>query len=145
MIRMISGTTRTEWGTKSPASGPFSASAAIEERLVRLGVAVYVDTVEPETDKTGVATGAGGENSHEAGEDPPGGGDSSGGLDKPPAYSVDMKAAELRAIMELCGLTYKVGMTKADMVAALDEYYRDADGEDDGEDPPDLSPEAPDV
>jgi len=39
-----------------------------------------------------------------------------------PVYSEEMKADELRAIGELCGLTFKKGMSKADMVAALDAH-----------------------
>jgi hypothetical protein len=36
-----------------------------------------------------------------------------------------MKAAELREIGALCGLTFKVGMTKAEMVAALDKHIEE--------------------
>lgn len=39
-----------------------------------------------------------------------------------PVYNEDMKADELRAIGELCGLTFKKGMSKAEMVAALDAH-----------------------
>lgn len=42
-----------------------------------------------------------------------------------PVYNVDMKVAELREIMDECQLPFKVGMTKVDMVAALDEYFSD--------------------
>ena len=37
----------------------------------------------------------------------------------------DMKAAELREIMEECQLPFKVRMSKADMVAVLDDYFID--------------------
>lgn len=39
-----------------------------------------------------------------------------------PVYNEDMKADELRAIGELCGLTFKKSMSKAEMVAALDAH-----------------------
>ncbi len=39
-----------------------------------------------------------------------------------PEYSVDMKADELRALMSAAGLT-PANMTKAEMVAALNEHY----------------------
>ena len=38
-------------------------------------------------------------------------------------YSVKMKADELREIAKKCGITYKVGTTKEEMVEALDEYF----------------------
>lgn len=40
-----------------------------------------------------------------------------------PVYNVGMKVVELREIMDECQLSFKVGMTKADMVAVLDEYF----------------------
>ena len=39
-----------------------------------------------------------------------------------PEYSVEMKANKLREIGALCGLTFPVGMTKTEMVAALDAH-----------------------
>lgn len=40
-----------------------------------------------------------------------------------PEYSIDSTAKELREIGKICGLTFKVGMSKADMVAALDAFF----------------------
>ena len=55
-------------------------------------------------------------------------------------YSVDTKADDLRAIGELFGLTFKKGMSKADMVAALNAHIEEnsVDGfdMDDAEDAP---------
>lgn len=48
---------------------------------------------------------------------------------KAPAYSVDMKPAALREIGKTYGLIFKVGMSKADMVAALDEYFNPAESD----------------
>ena len=50
-----------------------------------------------------------------------------------------MKADQLRALLEQYGVPYKSGMNKADMVAALDEYF----AQDGGEAPPELGAEAP--
>ena len=76
-------------------SGPFEASAEQEARLVELGLAVYVDggtTALPD------------------------------GVVGIPEYSIENTANELREIGKLCGLTFKVGMTKAQMVEALDAH-----------------------
>ena len=50
-----------------------------------------------------------------------------------------MKADQLRALMEQYDVPYKSGMNKADMVAALDEYF----AQDGVEAPPDLSAAGP--
>lgn len=61
-----------------------------------------------------------------------------------PAYSTDNKADELRAIMEAYGLDVKSGMSKADMVDALDAFFAtDEEADEGGEDLPDLSAEEP--
>lgn len=84
-------------------SGPFVASEEQEARLVKLGLAEYV------TDGTPIGF-------DEAPEDLP------EGVVGIPEYSIDNTANELREIGKLCGLTFKVGMTKAEMVAALDAH-----------------------
>lgn len=109
---------------KNSTSEPFELSEAQEARLVGLGVAVYVD-----------------------------GGSSAlpeGGDGAPLYYSVDMKADELRAIAKDMGLTFKVGMSKAEMVEAMDAHIKasieeneaDTDtteeAEDDGEELPEF-------
>lgn len=113
-------------------SGPFKASAEQEERLVRLGLAVKVEATEgepaPAADET-VDTGA------------PIGFDEMPPLPEEeteiPEYSVDMKATELREIGAKSGLTFKVGMSKVDMVAALDKHFEEYTVEDeDGEPAP---------
>lgn len=62
--------------------------------------------------------------------------------DSEPNYNANMKAAELQAIMDANGLEYKAGMTKAEMVAALDDYFDDTD---DSNDPPVFEPEEPSI
>lgn len=93
-------------------SGPFSADPAQEKRLVDMKLAVYVEA--PAAVDSGVPIGFD-ETPDEDAKLP----DCVIGI---PKYSVDMKATELKEIGALCGLTFKVGMTKADMVAALDKH-----------------------
>ena len=82
-------------------SGPFVASEEQEARLVKLGLAVYVDKApEQDDDLSELPSGVSGI----------------------PEYSTNNTVAELREIGKLCGLTFKVGMTKSEMVAALDAH-----------------------
>lgn len=120
-------------------SPPFEASEEQEARLVEQGLAEYVtdpapigfDDMPPEdgeiTDLPDGVTGI-------------------------PEYSEETSAKELREIGKLCGLTFKVGMSKADMIAALDAHIEanmvdgvevNEDGEitvADGEDAPTFDP-----
>lgn len=87
-------------------SKPFNASAEQEARLVKMGLAVYVDEpVNVPEDETVPKLP-----------------DIPEGVVGIPEYSVENTANELREIGKLCGLTFKVGMTKAEMVAALDAH-----------------------
>lgn len=54
-----------------------------------------------------------------------------------PNYDTDMNIRDLRKIMDNVGLSYRVGMSKADMVKALDMYFSD--------DAPVLNPEVPTI
>ncbi len=132
------------------ADGPQTFSEELEARLVSEGVAKYVEDKparkEPMNNGTekGVATGIGEANGQGTSNNPPDNEAGSIGSENAqdiPEYSVDMKAAELREIMEDCGLQYKVGMSKADMVAALDAYF--GDEVEDEDTPPDLGAEDP--
>ena len=105
MIRMKSGVCGMRNGMKSADDGSFSLSAEAEARLVARGVAEYVDgTPAP----VPVA--------------PPELPELPEGVTAIPAYSTDNTPAELRSIGKLCGLVFKIGMSKVDMVAALDEH-----------------------
>lgn len=85
---------------KDKNADPFELTPEQEARLVKQGIAVYIDQPsEPD-----VAP------------------DLPAGVTGIPAYSADMKVAELREIGAMCGLTFKVGMSKAEMVAELDDY-----------------------
>lgn len=152
----------------SPADGAIELSDEAAARLVKLGVAVAIDgaeleeaaeaiaqasglagitgedTVSDTSDTGAVATPQGGKADGEAGEDTPeenGGEKGTQDAQAKPGYSVVMKVDELRTLMNEYGVPYHVGMTKADMVAALDEYF--SGGEDDGESPPALNAEEP--
>lgn len=165
MIKMISGVYglpvkqpdgRIKVERKGPNDGPFSLAPEKEQRLVDRGVAVYVqpevvveqpqdnpvDDGKLEQEQVGDIAPIGFD------ESPPDPDDLPEAVTGIPAYSVDMKPAELREIGAMCGLTFRVGMSKADMVAQLDAYIAahmvegvevDEDGEitvDDGEPEP---------
>lgn len=131
MIRIISGVYGGKNGVKRPGDKPFSLSPAEEARLVARKVAAYVEEpaavlnndapdmipdmappAEPVGESIDDGTPIGFDEQPELPD----------GVIAIPEYSVDMKATELREIGKLCGLTFKVGMTKEDMVAALDAH-----------------------
>ena len=117
MIQMIAGV----YGRKMPDgrvkamdknSGPFYVSAEQEERLIRLGLAVRVDSVD-----TDMPIGFD--------ETPPvddGEPDLPEGVVGIPEYSTKNTKAELMEVGELCGIRLDAGLTKAQMVAALDAH-----------------------
>lgn len=121
MIKIISGVygqyIKGKVVAKNKDSEPFELTAEEEKRLVEAGVAVYVDGGRTALPDDVIAI---------------------------PEYSTDMKAEELRAIAKEMGLTFKVGTSKAEMVAAMDAAIdggmEDADTDDDvlndGEQPP---------
>lgn len=124
-VRIINGTYayRPEGAKRlspvSAGSSPIEVSENEAARLVRLGVAerVAADTDDQDTEEY---------------------------EDEEPKYNAGMKAAELQAIMEAAGLEHKAGMTKAEMVAALDSFYDENDNS--GDDPPPaFEPEEPTV
>lgn len=106
MIKMIAGVFGLNVNgivkAMDKTSDPFNAGKEQEERLVKLGLAKYVD--EPAEKLPEGATGV-------------------------LVYSEEMSAKELREIGKRCGLTFKVGMSKAEMVAELDAYTAEHTGE----------------
>ena len=137
MIKMVRGVFGLPVGGIVKAmdknSGAFNAGAEQEERLIRLGLAVRVEDDEPAPveDEVDSDTPIGMD------EMPP----MPEGVYGIPEYSVGMKASELREIGAMCGLTFKVGMSKADMVAALDKHIEEntvdgVDFDEDGEPAP---------
>ena len=97
---------------KTAADAPFTLQAEQEARLVNLGVAEYVGSIESVQDSISV-------------DDAP---------TEEPALS-ELSVKELREIGKEYGLTFKIGTSKADMVRAIEaaEAELDAEAEDDGE------------
>ena len=113
---------------KDKNSAPFELSPEQEERLVKAGVAKYVNLPvnSPDDDGAGVPD-EGGNAAPEGGET-----DAPIGFDELPEdvvgipeYSVESSAKELREIGKLCGLTFPATMSKADMVDALDKHIEE--------------------
>lgn len=118
MIQIICGTYGKMEGrrvvAKTARSAPFELTDQEEARLVGLGVAKYV---EPTKDwEAGLEASPGNRE---------GGAPNAAEI---PEYNVDMKADTLRAIGEKYGLKFKTVMSKADMVAALDNYFSESLG-----------------
>lgn len=107
MIKMIAGVYGRKMadGTVKAMdknSKPFWASEEQEERLIRLGLAVRVSEAPTDEDD--------------------GKPDLPEGVVGIPEYSTKNTKAELLEIGELCGIKLDEGMTKAQMVAALDAH-----------------------
>ena len=152
MIQMIAGVYglavkqpngKTRVVAKGPEDGPFSVTPEREAELVGKGLARYVQENPPHVEDEQPV--------YEENEAPVEEDGAPVGFDEMPVegiaipeYSESMKAAELREIGAEFGLSFKVGMTKAEMVAALDAYFEEmaeAEGdetEDDGEPAPDF-------
>ena len=113
-------------------SGAFEAGDEQEARLVRLGLAIKVEDGEPantieETVDTDTPIGFD--------ETPPEDFDETEAVEE----IVDLKALsakELREIGKQYGLTFKVGMTKDDMAAAIEKAQAEAVEVEDGEPAP---------
>jgi len=107
MIKMIAGKTGVLVNgivvPKTKESEPFSSTPEHEARLVDLGLAKYIGEAVGITEDGEIT-------------------DLPDGVTAIPAYSEETSAKELREIGKLCGLTFKVGMSKADMIAALDAH-----------------------
>ena len=134
MIQMIAGV----YGRKMPDgsvkamdknSAPFEVSPETEERLIRLGLAVRADHVDTEMpigfDET-----------------PPAEDDDEDEIDETEVETeeVDLEALTVKELQEIgkqYGITFKVGMKKAELIAAIEAAQSEDDAaEDDGEDAP---------
>ena len=121
--------------TKGPNDEAFEVDDNEAKRLVNLGIAKYIGdapvaTVEESADEDNASVNppeieAPAESEYE--------GDSVTDI---PEYSSDSTVAELRAIAKDEGISFKVGMTKSEMLAVLDEHFGVMDA-------PDLSAETP--
>ena len=99
---------------KTEADAPFELQPDQEERLVRLGVAVYVGNAPVEEEPLDI-----GEISVEG------------------ISLSERSVKELREIGKEYGLTFKVGATKADMIQAIEQAEAELDAEEsDDEDAP---------
>lgn len=152
MIKMISGTTRINKQTITPANGWFIAPPEVERRLVDSGVAVYA----PEYGAGGVATPPVGGNGTDTGENQPDGESAAecqenGGDDDEAVLDVvggrfakesllKMTRANMEKLADDLGVDVKKCKTKseiADLLAAV-EITNDDDGN-----PPVINPEDP--
>jgi len=135
MIKIIKGTYGYRKGNriipKTPADDPFTATPEQEARLVRLGVAVYVDTPTkaPATPSTPKAP----EKAETGSKD----------VDELPAYNIDMKLDELKEIAKAYGVDASNARKKADVIAMIEAAKAEDQDEtpeayDDGEEPPSL-------
>ena len=106
---------------KTEADAPFALMPEQEARLVRLGVAQYVDDVKQAPEPADLAEAVGVINFDETVEE-----------ERPLS---DYSVKELRELGKDYGLTFKVGISKAEMVAAIEaaeaelDEYDDEDGE----------------
>lgn len=111
--------------TKTEADAPFELLPDQEARLVRIGVAEYVGNVksvpveDAEEEESVVEQETDGE---EAATD---------------TFSLaDLSVKELREIGKEYGISFKVGISKAEMVKAIEEAEAELDVEEDGESAP---------
>ena len=126
MIQMKSGVYGAKNGMIRPEDGPFSLSEQEEARLVARGVARYVATEG--TTEPPVAP--------QLPELPE-------GVVPIPEYHTGMTAKELREIGKLCGLTFKVGMSKEEMVSTLDAHIAENTVDPDEAEPEDTEEVVP--
>lgn len=107
MIRMTNGVCGAKDGMKRASDGPFTLPAEVEARLVERGVAEYVTAPAPAPEPEQEPVSAPEEKvTVPATED-----------DNTPHVGMALK--ELREIGKEYGLTFKVGMNKPEMVAAI--------------------------
>lgn len=135
MIKIIKGTYGYRKGNriipKTPADDPFTATPEQEARLVRLGVAVYVDApVEAPTAPTPKAP----EKAETGSKD----------VDELPAYNIDMKLDELKEIAKAYGVDASDARKKADVIAMIEAAKAETheENDQDDEDPENEIPEA---
>ena len=155
LIRIINGTYghRPEGAkhieAKTPTDGSFMVTDAEAKRLIGLKVAVLADdtvggavsprvgdvNITASTNQTDQEIGTDGDerqNTANAGENAP----DYDVSEIVQEYNTDMPASDLRDMLKNCGISFKFGMSKADMVEALDKYFGET--VDDDEAPPSV-------
>lgn len=135
MIKMVNGSTRVKGEIKNAKSGPFSAGAEIEARLVKMGVAEYIRS----GDKAAAAPKAPEKN-------------------EPPKLTLkaleEMSRADLESLAADKGIdedTVKAAENKKSLakliidvgLSAESEGEGESEGESEGEELPELGAEAP--
>lgn len=128
------------YDVKTTGSAPFEVDDNEAARLVKLGVA----KIHGESGKRPETGGV----SNEEGSDPTEDersteSETEDDMIEPPEYSTDLSVGELRAIAKKVGISFKVGTTKEDMVAMLDEYFKDNESGDSDNDEFPLQAEDP--
>ena len=107
---------------KGPSDDAFEVDDETAKRLVDLGMAKYVAavpvTTPPENSEEDDSSNNLPENEEPAEDE-----NEEDNERYVPAYSIDSSVSELRAIAKAHGLSFKVGMTKLEMVTALDEEF----------------------
>ena len=104
---------------KTETDAPFELLPEQEARLVRLGVAQYVGDVKLAQDLTDLTEAVGGIVIDEAPEE-----------ERPLS---DYSVKELRELGKDYGLTFKIGISKAEMVQAIEAAENELDTTNDGE------------
>ena len=116
-VKIISGTYGYNDGKhiipKNRQSGVFALEDKEAERLVELEVAVYAD-VPKKSDKNEDIPSENEEDTDENGEEY---------AEADLSYTENSTVSELRNVGKAVGLTFPVGTTKRDMLAALDSYF----------------------
>lgn len=122
-VKIISGTYGYNDGKhiipKNRQSGVFALEDKEAERLVELEVAVYAD-VPKKSDKNEDIPSEVQDDTGENGEE---------FAEADLSYTENSTVSELRNVGKAVGLTFPVGTTKKDMLAALDSYFGQSDDE----------------
>lgn len=112
------------YSVKTTESAPFDVADSEAERLVKIGVAkIHGEGGKcPETSSKAKGKGS----SNTSGEENLTEGNSGGICN----YDEKTSANDLRKIAKKAGISFPVGVTKADMLTALDEHFARVDGDD---------------
>ena len=142
MIKMISGTTRINKQTKTPANGWFIATPEVERHLVETGVAVYAQEYAAGDVATLPVVG----NDTDTGENLPqretgAEGDERARLD--PEQLKELTNDKLRELAIDLGIDTAKLKTKAQLIEAITAEDVTPGDEDEDDAPPELAPEAP--
>lgn len=123
---------------KTPSDPPFDVEDSEAERLVKLGVAEINGERGNAPEKGSSAKCKA--DTHTVNKEPLND-EEEGSFE----YDENTSAKELREIGKRIGISFPVGTTKADMIAALDAYVNNSDDDDDSGDDLNLGVEMPEV